>query len=157
VSAPGLARHWLKFNAVGAAGIGVQLGALALLHRGLGLGYLAATALAVETAVLHNFAWHERWTWRERTAAESGRRARLGRLARFHLSSGTVSIAANVASMRVLVGEWHAQYLAANLLSIAAASLANFLLSELYVFRKRRPRATLAEREFAGGQNTVRT
>src|SRR2546430_16091794 len=58
--------RWLKFNFVGLVGIGVQLLALALLKSGLHLNYLLATALAVETAVVHNFLWHERFTWRGR-------------------------------------------------------------------------------------------
>src|SRR2546430_14050761 len=60
--------RWLKFNFVGLVGIGVQLLALALLKSGLHLNYLLATALAVETAVVHNFLWHERFTWRGRVA-----------------------------------------------------------------------------------------
>lgn len=51
----GLTGRWLKFNAVGALGIGVQLTALASYHTLFALDYLAATALAVETALLHNF------------------------------------------------------------------------------------------------------
>jgi putative flippase GtrA len=58
------------------------------------------------------------------------------RLARFNLSTGAVSIAANLLLMRLLVGRLHVQYLLANLLSIAAASVANFLLSDLLVFRE---------------------
>ena len=54
----GALRRWLKFNAVGAIGIVVQLAALAVLKGLLRLPYLTATALAVETAVLHNFVWH---------------------------------------------------------------------------------------------------
>jgi len=45
--------RWLKFNAVGAGGVAVQLAFLALLVR-LGVHYLLATALAVEAAVLQN-------------------------------------------------------------------------------------------------------
>jgi putative flippase GtrA len=54
--------RWLKFNAVGGIGIGVQLVVLAGLKSGLELNYLLATAVAVEVAVLHNFFWHERFT-----------------------------------------------------------------------------------------------
>ena len=54
--------RWLKFNAVGALGMAVQLGSLGFFVRVLGLHYLLATALAVEVAVLHNFIWHRRWT-----------------------------------------------------------------------------------------------
>jgi putative flippase GtrA len=55
---------------------------------------------------------------------------------RFNLSTGAVSIAANLLFMRLLVGRLHVQYLLANMLSIAATSLANFLLSDLFVFRR---------------------
>jgi putative flippase GtrA len=123
-------RHWLRFNAVGAIGIVVQLAALAILKSLLHLEYLLATALAVEAAVLHNFIWHQRWTW----AGRVGTRA-AARLVRFNLGTGAVSIAANLLFMRLLVGQLHMQYLLANLSSIAAASLANFLLCELFVFR----------------------
>jgi putative flippase GtrA len=132
VNARGLASRWLKFNAVGALGIVVQLGALAVLKGLLHVHYLAATALAVEAAVLHNFAWHEHWTWRDRA---HGRDGLAGRLLRFQLGTGAVSIAMNLAAMRLLVGRWHVPYLAANLAAIAAGSLANYLLSDLLVFR----------------------
>ena len=129
-------RHWLKFNAVGAIGIVVQLAALAILKTLLRVEYLPATALAVEIAVLHNFIWHDRWTWAERARAKGPARFPWVRLMRFNLSTGAVSIAANLLFMRLLVGRLHVQYLVANLLGIAAASLANFLLSDLFVFRK---------------------
>ncbi|HJQ70647.1 MAG TPA: GtrA family protein, partial [Blastocatellia bacterium] len=53
-----LLQRWAKFSAVGATGICVQTVALFLLLHVAGLHYLAATALAVEASVLHNFIWH---------------------------------------------------------------------------------------------------
>ena len=58
--------RFLRFNVVSAIGIGVQLGAAAVLVGAVGLNYLVGSALAIELAVLHNFFWHERWTWRDR-------------------------------------------------------------------------------------------
>jgi putative flippase GtrA len=124
-------RRWLKFNTVGAIGIVVQLAALVILKSLLHVEYLWATALAVEAAVLHNFVWHERWTWKGRV----GKKGVLLRLARFNLTTGAISILANLIFMRLLVGQLHIQYLVANLLSIAATSIANFVLSEWFVFR----------------------
>ncbi len=49
------------FAGIGLIGFGVQLATLALLVLA-GWPYLVATCVAVEAAVLHNFAWHERWT-----------------------------------------------------------------------------------------------
>jgi putative flippase GtrA len=125
--------RWLKFNTVGAIGIAVQLAVLALLRGMLGVNYLAATALAVEAAVLHNFVWHELWTWRDRRSPDG---TVLWRLLRFNLSNGLVSIVTNLVLMRLLVGRLHMQYLIANLLSIAAGSLANFFLSDWFVFSR---------------------
>jgi putative flippase GtrA len=62
--------RWCKFNLVGAVGILVQFGVLFLLKSGLHFNYLAATALAVEVAVAHNFFWHERFTWADRTKTD---------------------------------------------------------------------------------------
>ena len=128
--------RWLKFSAVGVAGVGIQLAALMIFKSGLGLHYLVATAFAVEVAVLHNFVWHEHWTWRERTRRSPERRRVLGRLFRFHVSNGLVSLLSNLLLMGVFVGYLGVHYLPANIVSIAITALANFLLSELFVFRR---------------------
>jgi putative flippase GtrA len=121
--------RWLKFNAVGAAGIAVQLAALAFLKSGIGLNYLFATTIAVECAVLHNFVWHERFTWADRKA-----HARLERLAKFNLSNGAVSIIGNLALMKLLAGSLGLNYFLANILSITVCSLLNFVVSDTFVF-----------------------
>lgn len=128
-----LAHRWLKFNLVGALGIGVQLAALKLLLLA-GINVYLATPLAVELAVLHNFAWHERFTWKDRPG---GRRQRLLRLLRFHLGNGVVSILGNEAMMWLLVGRLHmTRPLLANAIAIAVCSFLNFALGEWFVFRK---------------------
>jgi putative flippase GtrA len=98
----------------------------------LHLDYLAATALSVEAAVVHNFLWHERYTWADRV--QGSRRRSLARLARFNLTTGGVSIVGNLALMRVIVGAGHMNYLVANGIAIVLCSLANFLVSERWVF-----------------------
>ncbi|HWH57715.1 MAG TPA: GtrA family protein [Terriglobales bacterium] len=121
--------RWCKFNAVGAMGIVVQLVALTLLKSGLHLNYLVATALAVEAAVIHNFFWHERYTWADREST-----SRLIRFAKFNLSNGVISILGNIALMRLLVGAIGLNYFVANALSIAGCSLLNFVVSDRLVF-----------------------
>ena len=129
-----LALRWLKFNLVGGLGIAVQMGCLALLVRGFGMNYLPATAIAVEAAVLHNFVWHEHYTWKDRKGG--GWRRRAGRLARFHGGNGLISLFGNVLLMRLFVGALHMNYLVANGIAIAVCSIANFLVSEWFVFRQ---------------------
>jgi putative flippase GtrA len=124
--------RFLKFNSVGVAGFAVQMTVLAaLLHAGV--HYLAATALAVEAAVLHNFVWHERWTWKDRPAAGHGR---LGRLFRFHALNGLVSLAGNVLLMRLFVGTLGVPAIPANILAVMACSLVNYFGSDRIVFAR---------------------
>ena len=123
-------RRWLKFNAVGLVGIGVQLAALAALRSGLGLDYLLATALAVEITIVHNFFWHQRFTWLDRPTPSSA----FSRFFRFSLTTGVTSIAGNLLLMRLFAGEMGIPDLPANLLAIACCSLANFLLSDRLVW-----------------------
>jgi putative flippase GtrA len=130
-----LALRWMKFSLVGGLGVAVQLGCLATL--GPWMHYLAATALAVEIAVLHNFFWHERFTWKDRPG---GRRERCSRLLRFHLGNGIVSIAGNLGVMWLLVGRLHMRHIVvANAVAIAVCSFLNFALGEWFVFRPQNP------------------
>jgi putative flippase GtrA len=125
--------RWVKFNSVGAIGVGVQLAALTLLAGQLGMHYLVATALAVEAAVLHNFLWHERWTWADRFA--KGRHGSLRRLIQFNLTTGVFSIVGNLVFMRIFVETFGIHFLVANLLTITACSVINFLVSDRLVFQ----------------------
>jgi putative flippase GtrA len=129
-----LALRWLKFHFVGGIGIAVQLVALQLLIRAFHVEYLLATAAAVELAVLHNFVWHERFTWKERAGGPW--RSVAGRLLRFHAGNGLVSIAGNVALMRLFVGGIGMRPLPANAIAVAVCSLLNFAASEWFVFRE---------------------
>jgi putative flippase GtrA len=121
--------RWLKFNIVGAIGVLVQLAVLGLLQSSLQVNYLVATALAVEAAVLHNFFWHEAFTW-----ADRGTGKRLSRLVTFNLATGFFSIIGNLVMMALLVGDAGMSSLPANLISIAICSLGNFLIADRLVF-----------------------
>ncbi len=125
-------RRWLRFNLVGVLGMMVQLSVLQLLTAER-VDYRLATILAVETAILHNFCWHLRYTWRERRL----HRARVvwARLLQFHATNGAVSLAGSFTVVTLLVGNAGMPVIAANLVSIGACSILNFLLSEVIVFR----------------------
>src|SRR5262249_31589394 len=113
----------------GGIGIAVQIAVLWLLTRA-GVPYLAATALAVASAVVHNFVWHQRWTWADRRRDE----APLRTFASFALANGAVSLVTNLVAMAALVGALGLAPVAANLVAIAAAGLVNFWLGDRVVF-----------------------
>jgi putative flippase GtrA len=125
-------KRFVKFNAVGALGIGLQLTALWVLVDLLGVVYPLATALAVALAVVHNFLWHQRWTWGDRRS--DGAAAALT-FVRFVGTNGAVSIVGNVGIMLVLVGIAGAPPVIANAIAIATCGLINFAMSDLLVFQ----------------------
>jgi len=124
----------LKFNAVGAMGICMQMLAVYLFGSVFDMDSLWATAFAVEAAVLHNFFWHEHFTWSDRRAAARGRFRR--RLLAFNLTTGAVSIGGNLICVSLLMHQLRAHLLAANLFAVAACSLINFIVNDKLVFRR---------------------
>jgi putative flippase GtrA len=130
---PGSLRRWIVFNVVGVLGFVVQLAVLAALMGWCRWGYIPATVLAVETAVVHNFVWHELWTWADRR--QPGRFAVFWRFLRFNLTNGLVSVAGNLFFMRIFLHTLPVHYLTANTLSIAMCAIINFIASDRLVFR----------------------
>lgn len=127
----GVIVRWMKFNAVGAIGMVVQLGAVAVFNRSMAGHYLLATAAAIEVTLLHNFAWHLRYTWRDRR----GEGGVMGQLVRFQLSNGAVSMVGNLAVMPVLVEGARMPVLMANGVAILGCSVVNFFFGDRWVFR----------------------
>jgi len=124
-------RRFVRFNAVGAAGIGVQLSVLWLLTGVAHLHYLSATFAAVTLAVVHNFMWHRRWTWGDRPVGVHP----IALFTRFAAANGAVSLAGNLAAMPLLVSVAGLPPVVANGVAIALTGVLNFWLGDAVVFR----------------------
>ncbi len=123
------ARRWLRFNLVGAIGMALQMGTLALLNAIAPAHPILASSIALELTLLHNFAWHQHYTWRDRSRTSTPTR-----LFRFHLANGLVSWAGNLALLPLLLRITRLHLLPANLLVIATCSLLNFAISDRFTF-----------------------
>lgn len=123
-----------KFSVVGLVGAVVQVLVFDLLIQRCQMPPAAAAAMAVEIAVLHNFWWHERFTWRERKHAGSPRAARLWR---FHLGNGVVPLAANALLTWFLLKKVNVPPVFAAVAAIAVCAPVNFLLADRWVFLAR--------------------
>ena len=125
--------HFIRFNVVGVLGFALQSVALFVLtHSAYPISYLVATAAAVELAVLNNFVWHQRWTWKDRPSATTGETLR--RLLKFNITNGAVSITGNLVFMSILVGRLGLPIPGANVASVAACSICNFFLADRVAF-----------------------
>lgn len=124
--APG--RFW-RFASAGAVGFALQLGLLWLLITVMEMSYLLATAIAVEAAILANFAWHQRWTWADRPGMA------WHRLLRFHALNAVTSISSSLVLTAGLVEIAGLHPVFANMLGVVALSVVNFIGADRLVFR----------------------
>src|ERR1700730_15815455 len=113
--------RWLKFNTVGVGGAVVQLCALWMLQHFTSMPFILAVTMAVEIAILHNFVWHEAWTWRGTPVADRGRR-----LFRFHVANVFVSIVSNIVLTYLYKEVAGLPLVTANFAAILTAALLNF-------------------------------
>lgn len=109
---------------MGLAGTIVNLLSLAGLVR-LGLPNLGAALLATEIAIIHNFLWNDKWTFKQNQASTNGSNSRLARFGRFQL----VTTLTGILSLGLFAGlnsglGWH--YLLAQLGAIGVATVLNF-------------------------------
>jgi putative flippase GtrA len=124
------------FISVGALGFVLQVGALGLLAVAAGWPYQVATAAAVELAVVHNFLWHEQWTWRDRIGSDRSHGGLLARFLRYQITTGATSVAGNFLLTSILVEQARVPVLIANVAAVGVMAVANFLLSDRWVFSR---------------------
>ncbi len=122
-----LSPHYVRFMIVGGIGTFVNLGVLLAL-RAVGLIHAVASAAAIEASVLSNFELNDRWTFR---AHRSG--GRLGRLARFHLSSAA-GIAVQWGVSNLIYYELLQNSLIAQLAGIVLGFVVNYTMSKKFVW-----------------------
>jgi putative flippase GtrA len=122
-------RNWIvKFMLVGGSGAVLNTAVLYLLYQRLHMPLVAASAVAVELAVVNNFLLNDRWTFATRSRS-------LQRFAKFNVSS-LGGLAVNVLSVWFLARHG-LPVLVANLAGIAAGMAVNLTLSVTWVWRRK--------------------
>jgi dolichol-phosphate mannosyltransferase len=120
----------ISFGVVGLSGTVVNASLVFLLHGLLQWLLPVAVIVASEVAILNNFLWNDRWTFRRRHPS-------VHRLLRFNLSSlGGLVINVMVTTALTAGG---LPYLVALLIGVAAATLSNFTVSTLWIWRVPQP------------------
>jgi putative flippase GtrA len=121
-----------RFGLVGLMGAMLQSLLIWGFTKHLGIVGGAATPLAVEITILHNFLWHERFTWSG--CCPKGFRERAFRLWRFHAGNGLISLGGNTILMYSLVDRFHAPAMPVAIGGIVLCSLANFFVANRWVY-----------------------
>jgi dolichol-phosphate mannosyltransferase len=121
----------LKFMTVGVSGIFVNEGVLWLAHYKVALPVYLSGLLAIETSILSNFALNSLVTFRK----ERAKGTVLTRLAKYHVATA-IGAFINYATLLLLTHLLGLNPLVANLIGILLGFLANYTLSEHYVWER---------------------
>ena len=125
-----LLKRYGKFCVVGGSGLVVDMGIIWLLADSsrMAMNLALSKVIAAEVAILNNFLWNDLWTFHDLGVERSRWRARLTRLGKFHLIC-LAGIAWSVLLLNLQVYWLHVNVYSANLISIVAVSIWNFLLN----------------------------
>jgi len=100
--------------------------ALLIFFQWAHLPLVVASALSTEVAIVNNFCWNDRWTFRRTQFS-------LRRFAQFNLVS-LAGLIITTCTLWVLVRHLGLYYLAANLVGIALATAWNFVANSLWTW-----------------------
>jgi len=122
----------LKFAVVGISGVAVNMGVLYLLTEFYHILYIISSIIAIEISIISNFFLNDLWTWRDRA-----KKPFRERFVQYHISVGLTAILANWLILLILTEFFHIYYMISNLIGIAVGTFANYILNDLWTFRKR--------------------
>ena len=134
-------KRFMKFGAVGASGVLVNLGVLYLCQEFLFVAIQSTSmrlnislAVAIFVATVNNFFWNRAWTW-------SDRFHRPDKHLLFHFGQYALACWVGMLVQVVLTNLFviYMHYLIANALAIVIASFFNFLVNNFWTFRSHGP------------------
>lgn len=123
----------LKFGVVGASGVVVNMGGLYILKEYAGIPYFVASVIAIELSILSNFTINLLWTWRDR----SGDGSLWTKMIRYHIGAGATAFLGNYLILIALTEIFGIHYLISNLIGIGVGTLSNYIINDLWTFRKK--------------------
>jgi dolichol-phosphate mannosyltransferase len=122
--------RFLRFIAVGLSGLAIDMLILYLLAdaRTLNLPMTRSAIVAGEIAIINNFFWNDRWTFRDLAGQQTSKRQRFRRFLKFNLVC-LMGVVLKVLILNVLYNFiFHNQYIS-NLLAIICVTLWNFWIN----------------------------
>lgn len=117
----------MRFGIVGLSGVVVDMTVLYALSdpSALGMGLTRSKILAAEIAILNNFIWNDRWTFRDLVKDDTSQAGWMRRLVKFNLIC-LAGLVLNVLLLNLLFNVVGMNRYVANLIAIAAVTAWNF-------------------------------
>jgi dolichol-phosphate mannosyltransferase len=118
-------KRFIRFGISGFSGVFVNMFILYLLREYVGLRLTRSAILAAEVAIINNFFWNDRWTFRDISAHQKGRIKTFRRFLKFNVIclSGLVL---NILVLNLLYNLLNMNEYLANIIAIATVTFWNF-------------------------------
>ena len=119
-----------RFLVVGLSGVAVDMLMLYLLSDPsmLNLGLTRSKIMASEVAIVNNFLWNDRWTFKDLAKGQNQKRQVLKRFIKFNLVC-LMGVILNVLILNTLFNTFHINRYLANFIAIAIVTLWNFWIN----------------------------
>jgi dolichol-phosphate mannosyltransferase len=131
-----LRSRFVRFAIVGLSGVAVDMALLFLLSdpRALGWGLTRSKVLAAEAAIVNNFLWNDRWTFRDLVPEQHTARAAVRRFLKFNvICLGGLTL--NVVLLNLMFNLLQMNRYVANAIAIGCVTAWNFLLNRALAWR----------------------
>jgi dolichol-phosphate mannosyltransferase len=118
-------KRFVRFGISGFSGVFVNMFILYFLREYVGLGLTRSAILAAEVAIVNNFFWNDRWTFRDISGYQQGRTKTFRRFLKFNVIclSGLVL---NILLLNLLYNLLNMNEYLANIIAIATVTFWNF-------------------------------
>ena len=124
-------KDFIKYSLVGLSGVFVNLGVYTALTRNLGFSEILAPLISIEVALISNFIFNNFWTFGKRQQKSRIRQ----RFFKFHLASGLAALLNYLIFLMLFLG-LGVYDIFANLIGIAIAAIANYLINSNWTWRR---------------------
>ncbi|NJN73957.1 MAG: glycosyltransferase [Limnothrix sp. RL_2_0] len=121
-------KRLLQFGLVGASGLIIDMSLLYLLFDGLGWGLTRSSLIAAEIAIINNFLWNDRWTFRDASKNQRQFRKTIKRLLKFNLICA-LGLGIKILLLNIFFNSFGWNAYLSNFLAIVLVTAWNFLLS----------------------------
>jgi dolichol-phosphate mannosyltransferase len=120
--------RFIRFGFVGLSGVVIDMGLLYLLHTVWGFALTRSAIFAAEFAILNNFFWNDRWTFRDLAKQQRSPGKVLKRLLKFNLVC-LMGVVLKVLLLNLLFNQLGINAYVANLVAIAIVTVWNFWIN----------------------------
>jgi dolichol-phosphate mannosyltransferase len=120
--------RFLRFGFVGLSGVAIDMGLLYLFHAIWGFALTRSAIFAAEFAILNNFFWNDRWTFRDLAKQQRSPSKVLKRLLKFNLIC-LMGVVLKVLLLNILFNGLGMNAYLANLIAIAIVTVWNFWIN----------------------------